>query len=299
MKNLFTQKNSLKESIPLLALCSAFLCVLTILMSYFPFLSVIFTLLLPIPSIIVLLYTKNRYYLIYSLSSVLISILATIGDFSFTIFELIPSLLISFIFANCLKQNFSLRITIILSSFLKTFLNIFFVFLINKILNINFISNLLTLFKIKNETVALFDLTFIFLYSLIEIIIMTILCSSIIKSFNIKKNITNEYEEIFEIAIILVISALSLLTFYFNKNYFYLFLVESICFSIISLDFKEKSLQNSIIFIIFLIITWIFYIIFYKNFLLLDSFVILIVYPCLTIFYKAFLFITKKKINKV
>ena len=81
-----------------------------ILITYLPITGVVVAFVLPLPSIICTLFIKSRYYVIYALTSLIISIIFCIGDFTSVLFTLIPVLISSFVYAFLIKCNLIVKL---------------------------------------------------------------------------------------------------------------------------------------------------------------------------------------------
>lgn len=299
MKNIiFKEKNSLKEAIPFIALLSCLSIILIIFITYFPLTSLVLSFVLPLPSIICVLYTKYRYYLIYAFSTLILSLTCTFMDISYTLFNLIPILICAFIIGILIKNKFNIISIICFASLIMTFLNILILFIFNKFFNINLIQTILNLLKInQTNNFNVFILSFIYLYSLINVFLMVLISFDYIKKIY-NHEYKNKYDLIINYSFILLTILLSLICYQYSIEFFYLFFFISILFSILFFNFKEKTLQNSIIFIVFLIISWIFYILFYTKFILIKSFVLLLIFPLLLSLYQINFFLFKIRKNK-
>lgn len=287
MNQLFTKKDNLKESIPLISLLSALSIIMMIFMTYLPLSGIVLSFVLPLPSIICVLYIKTRYYYIYALTTFIISVLTCLGDFTFVIFNLIPVLISAFIMGFCIKNKFNKVLSVALTSFIMTFLNLMMLFIFNFFFNINFIEIFFNILQIKNtENFINFIPTLIYIYSLIESFIMLLVSLDQIKKFY-NEEVSYKISTIIEISFIFLTTLISLILCFFNLEYFYLFLTISVTDSIIFFVNKKITLQNSIIFLIFLIFTWILYVLIYKNIVFEKSFVLFLIFPVLVLIYKS------------
>lgn len=281
-----------------MALLSCLSIILIIFITYFPLTSLVLSFVLPLPSIICVLYTKYRYYLIYAFSTLILSLTCTFMDISYTLFNLIPILICAFIIGILIKNKFNIISIICFASLIMTFLNILILFIFNKFFNINLIQTILNLLKInQTNNFNVFILSFIYLYSLINVFLMVLISFDYIKKIY-NHEYKNKYDLIINYSFILLTILLSLICYQYSIEFFYLFFFISILFSILFFNFKEKTLQNSIIFIVFLIISWIFYILFYTKFILIKSFVLLLIFPLLLSLYQINFFLFKIRKNK-
>lgn len=296
MKFIISKKDNLKKSIPLISLLVSLNLILIILMTYLPYLSIVLFLLMPLPSIIYFLYIKFKYYYIYFLSSFLLGLLVSIGDISYCLTSLLPILLITPLIGFLLNKKVDVFLIIIISSVLMFIINIGLIYLLNFIYNIDFINNILTLLKLdNNKIINLLLPTIIYLVTLAQIFIMTFINFKEINSIN-KISFLNVYNDLISIIITFVFTLITLVTYFFNIKIFILLLIISIISSLNIFVFKRKYLQNSIIFLVFLILVWILYVIILPNFNYINALFIILLLPFILSIYKIiFLLIDKIK----
>lgn len=286
MKFIISKKDNLKDSIPLMSLLISLNLILIILMTYLPYLSMVLFLLMPLPSIIYFLYIKFKYYYIYFLSSFLLGLLVSIGDISYCLTSLLPILLITPLIGFLLNKKVDIFLIIIISSVLMFLINIGLIYLLNFIYNIDFINNILVLLKLNNnEVINLLLPTIIYLVTLAQIFIMTFINFKEINSIN-KISFLNIYNDLIGIIVTLVFTLITLVTYFFDIKIFILLLVISFISSLNIFVFKRKYLQNSIIFLVFLILAWILYIIILPNFSYINALFITLLLPIALSIYK-------------
>jgi len=285
MSKFISKKETIKDSIPLISLFVAINLVLMILITYIPILSIVIIFILPIPSILICLFIKNKYYYIYFLSSILLSLLVSIGDISYCITTLLPVLIISPLIGFLINKKFSLYLIILICSFLMYLINYCLIYFINYLFNIDIIKNILVLLKINNCYIYLFLPSIIYLIALAEIFIMVFISfKEIIKLKKLELN--NKFNDLISIFLNLLFTSLTIITYFFDEKFYILFLIISILSILNIFKFKEKCLQNSIIFLVLLAITWILYIFIYKYFTIINSFIVLLFLVISIVFYK-------------
>lgn len=296
MKFIISKKDNLKDSIPLMSLLISLNLILIILMTYLPYLSMVLFLLMPLPSIIYFLYIKFKHYYIYFLSSFLLGLLVSIGDISYCLTSLLPILLITPLIGFLLNKKVDIFLIIIISSVLMFLINIGLIYLLNFIYNIDFINNILVLLKLNNnEVINLLLPTIIYLVTLAQIFIMTFINFKEINSIN-KISFLNIYNDLIGVIATLVFTLITLVAYFFDIKIFILLLVISFISSLNIFVFKRKYLQNSIIFLVFLILAWILYIIILPNFSYINALFITLLLPIALSIYKIiYLLINKIK----
>jgi len=153
--------------------------------------------------------------------------------------------------------------------------------LIEVIFKVKMINQLFAIINVNVEgTLEIFIPTIIYAYSLIEtFILLLISLGEIKKIYQINESFKTNY--LLSATIPFALAITSLICYFFNISFFYLFMFLSVVSSAILYDFESKTLQNSIIFIVLVIITWLVYVATYSNFALINSFVIMLIFPIL------------------
>lgn len=299
MNKIFSIKENLKESIPLMSLLSAVNLIMMILITYLPITGVVVVFLLPLPSIICTLFIKSRYYVIYALTSLIISIIFCIGDFSSVLFTLIPVLISSFVYAFLIKCNLGVLNSLVLTAFILTFINLLELFIFNYFFNINFIEIICNLLNIQNVEYLNNSIpTFVYLYSLLQGLMMLITTYDQVKKFYIE-NFYYKTCSIVQISFLSLTILLTVILYFFNLSYFYLFLLVSGTSSLFFYTTKRIDRWKILLFTIFVVITWIIYVLFIKLFPIERSFILLLVLPILILAYKSIDLACKIKQKKV
>lgn len=299
MNEIFSIKENLKESIPLMSLLSAVNVIMMILITYLPITGVVVVFLLPLPSIICTLFIKSRYYVIYALTSLIISIIFCIGDFTSVLFTLIPVLISSFVYAFLIKCNLGVLNSLVLTAFILTFINLLELFIFNYFFNINFIEIICNLLNIQNVEYLNNSIpTFVYLYSLLQALMMLITTSDQVKKFYIE-DFYYKTCSIVQISFLSVTILLTVILYFFNLCYFYLFLLVSGTSSLFFYVSKRIDRWKILLFTIFVVITWIIYVLFIKLFPMERSFILLLVLPILILAYKLIDLACKIKQKKV
>ena len=299
MNKIFSIKENLKESIPLMSLLSAVNVIMMILITYLPITGVVVVFLLPLPSIICTLFIKSRYYVIYALTSLIISIIFCIGDFTSVLLTLIPVLISSFVYAFLIKCNLGVLNSLVLTAFILTFINLLELFIFNYFFNINFIEIICNLLNIQNVEYLNNSIpTFVYLYSLLQALMMLITTSDQVKKFYIE-DFYYKTCSIVQISFLSVTILLTVILYFFNLSYFYLFLLVSGTSSLFFYVSKRIDRWKILLFTIFVVITWIIYVLFIKLFPMERSFILLLVLPILILAYKLIDLACKIKQKKV
>lgn len=279
MKKLITQKESLKESIPLISLMCAICGIMIAFVTYLPVSTIIFTFLIPLPSIIISLYTKSKYYFIYFMSCFTICCLVGAGDIGYAISSILPSLIVAFVIGFLIKKKFSIYYTFIISSIVLFLFNLISLYFLIYIFNINIIEIISDLLNIQtNESYSFLTISIIYLYSLIQTFLILLVSLDQIK-FLIKDALTKKSYCLIEASTSLIFTLASLISFPFSYDFGYLFLFIALFSTLYLITFNAKTMLKSIIFGISIVFTWILYIILLPHFDITTSFCLLNLIP--------------------
>ena len=292
MKKILTKKENLKDSIPLMSLLTSLNLILVSFITYLPFTNLFIFFILPIPSLLCPLFINKKYYWIYFIINLSLGLLVSIGDISFCLLNLVPSLIIPFVISLLIKLGANKYFIFFISSifiFLINLLSIYVIFYLFKFSIIDFLINLLNI--TYNSTLDLLLLPLIYLFSIFETLILYLIIYYETKSL-IDLNIVNSNDSYF-IYLNLLLTFISIFAFHFHIKIFYLFLFISLSGTFILLLDYIKTLQNLIIFIILFIFTWIIYICFYNYYSLRNSFILLLTFSLLSSLYELILYLNK------
>ena len=135
----FKQKETFVQNIAFMGIMSGVNLVISLLCAGFPFISVILGLVLPLVSTLVEVYCKDKYYIIYAVSTFALSLVATLWNFSITVFYLLPSLATGFIFGYISKKNYPAIWNVLLASISHAAISFFTLPLLNILFNIDLI----------------------------------------------------------------------------------------------------------------------------------------------------------------
>lgn len=198
--HLFSKKETLIQNITFMAIMAAINIVIsvvsTLLGAVVPVVSVIFVIALPLTSTIVTLFCKNRYYPIYAVATIGLSMVATMWNMEYTIFYVVPSIVTGFIFGLLSKKKINGVYSIAIAAFLQTGITYVLIPLLNIIYGTNFIDAAKTLFNVGPESyVNHFIPAIIFSISLIQVGLSYIVIDNEIKKTNIEpaQNIKNNW----------------------------------------------------------------------------------------------------------
>lgn len=163
------KRETLIENITMMAIASAINAALALLSTFIPFSSFFVILVLPVISALTAYYCKDKYLLLYVISSSAVSILSTCYDLSITIFDVIPALIVGTLFGFLLKKNAPSEYSILIVSLIKLGLNYLMCLLLKLIYGVDIIDSFIKLLNLsEKENISQIVPLFIFAYSLIQ-----------------------------------------------------------------------------------------------------------------------------------
>jgi len=109
-------KKTLIQNITYMAIMAAINVIFSVLAMFLPLASFILMLVLPFTSVIVVLFCKEKYFLIYAVSTVVLCLLVTITEAQTTIFYVIPSIVSGFVFGMLIKAKIHAAFILIISA---------------------------------------------------------------------------------------------------------------------------------------------------------------------------------------
>ncbi len=188
---LFSKKETLIRSMPLMAMMAAINVVFSLFTAFVPLLSVILIIFIPLTSALVEIYCKDRYFPIYAIATLGLSIVVSLSAIDFTLFYLIPSIFTGYIFGLMAKKNFPSLWGIFIASVIQAGISFAFVPLIELITQRNLIDDIRTILKISDTEASYFNYIIIFLFfavALTQTILSFIVVNNELKKFGIKND---------------------------------------------------------------------------------------------------------------
>ena len=225
---IFNKKETIQQNIAFMAIFSALNIILSVISALAPIVSVFLFLLMPLLSMIVEFYCKDKYYPIYLFATIGLSLLCTIWNTETTVFYLIPSLLTGYIFGLFIKKRIPAIYSILVSSIIHFGLLLLFIPLVYLIYNVYILSDIEALLKLNNSpNIAYIEPAFLFLISIVQISFSYLIISSEIKRFNIEEINNDKYQWIYQL-ILMVSSILVVIFGIFNIYVAYVLLLINI-----------------------------------------------------------------------
>lgn len=186
---LFSKKETLIRSMPLMAMMAAINVIFSLFTAFVPLLSVILIIFIPLTSTLVEVYCKDRYFPIYAIATLGLSVVVSLSAIDFTLFYLIPSIVTGYVFGLMAKKNFPSLWGILIASILQTGISFAFIPLIQLITEHNLIEDIIRILNVTDRTYFnnLLILMF-FVVSLIQTILSFIVVNNELRKFGVKND---------------------------------------------------------------------------------------------------------------
>ncbi|MBQ0008885.1 MAG: hypothetical protein KBS97_01215 [Firmicutes bacterium] len=157
--------------------------------AFVPLLSVALIIFIPLTSTLVEIYCKDRYFPIYALATLGLSICVSLSAIDFTLFYLIPSIITGYVFGFMAKKNFPSLWGIFIAAVLQTGISFAFIPLIKVITERNLIDDLKIILQV-NDSVYFTNLLILmfFVVGLIQTVLSFIVVNNELKKFGIKND---------------------------------------------------------------------------------------------------------------
>ena len=161
--------------------------VCSFLTTVLPLISIILIIFLPLTSAIVEVMCKDRWFPIYAIATIGLSIVVSLSSIDFTIFYIVPSIFTGYIFGLFSKRNLPSMFAIFLAAIVQTLLSFAFIPLLQLITGSNLIDVFVKILKISDR--FWFDsviLLLFFLVALIQVILSYIVVQNELNKFGQK-----------------------------------------------------------------------------------------------------------------
>ncbi|MFA7020089.1 MAG: hypothetical protein WC215_00805 [Bacilli bacterium] len=184
-----TKRETLVQNITYMAIMAAINAIFSLLAALVPALSLFLMIVLPLSSAVVFLFCKHKYYPIYAIATIIICLLITIFDMSFTIFYVIPSIITGYIFGLFIKYKLHAVWIILITSIAQGLFTALTLPLINVIFDVNIIDTFKGILQLTSSTnVDIIVPSFLFYLALTQMIFSYIVIHSEIHKFGYKIN---------------------------------------------------------------------------------------------------------------
>lgn len=171
--------------------------VCSFLTTVLPLISILLIIFLPLTSAIVEVMCKDRWFPIYAVATIGLSIVVSLSSIDFTIFYIVPSIFTGYIFGLFSKRNLPSMFAIFLAAIVQTLLSFAFIPLLQLITGSNLIDVFVKILKISDR--FWFDsviLLLFFMVALIQVILSYIVVQNELSKFGQKSECKYNQERI-------------------------------------------------------------------------------------------------------
>ena len=295
----FNKKETLIENMTFMAIMAIINVIVSLVAGFSVIASLFLIIFLPLVSALTEIVCKDKYYPIYAVVAIGLSIVTTLWNIETTIFYTIPSILTGFIFGFILKHNFKPFYSVVLASLVQAGFVMLSILFINYVLEIDIVNTFKTsLGLIDSPIIAIIFPSAVLLAGFIEMSLAYFVIQAEAVKFGIS---LKEEGQNYIIPVIAFVSSASLFGLYFldlTTAYFFMFLSLFVISYVVVLAIVQKDILLLVLYGLYVVITIILYVLFgsklapNSGFLLLGSFPLLV---SLTNLSYSFL---KKKDNK-
>ena len=239
----FNKRDTLIRTICFMSFFVAINVVCSFLTTVLPLVSVILIIFLPLTSAMVEVTCKDRWFPIYAVATIGLSIVVSLSSIDFTIFYIVPSIFTGYIFGLFCKRNLPSMFAIFFASIIQTVLSFAFIPLLQLITGSNLIDVFAKILRISDR--FWFDTMILLLFfavSLIQVILSFIVVENELKKFGLKnecklnQEIIADYSIVGSVIFVLIFSFFCLPLAYLFVGVAYYFAV-----FVISLQVKDKN----------------------------------------------------------
>lgn len=218
---LFRKRETVVQNIAYMAIMSAINIIFVLLSNLLPVLLFLLVLILPLTSTIVTLYCKKRYYPIYAIVTLGLCF-AVAGAFSIfdALIYVFPSLIVGFVFGYCFEKKLPAILIIVGATIVQFGLTYLTYFILSKaIANFDIMYGIIKLFGMSDfPFLDEFILIFVYIISLIQIVLSYIFINFEIKKFGIDVNL-NCQQRYLLYSLTIISIGLSVLAYFFFPNW--------------------------------------------------------------------------------
>ncbi len=298
---IFSKRETIAQNIALMGLMSAINIIISVFSSLFPALSIFIVLLLPLTSVLVEIYCKDRYYPIYAFATFGLALVATLWNMETTIFYLLPSLITGYVFGLLNKLKVLPLYSIITASLIQMGFTFISIPLINFVFDVDIIMTFKTAFNLVNsQNIDVIIPSFIFAISLIQTSLSYAIISNEFNKLNIDENHSSSLQWIYQCLIMFLLIVMFAISFVSLKTAYILLLITIYFAVFVVIDFiEEKYFYTLIVFAFGLVINIIVFAIANEKMPTNSSLLLIGITPFWISFISTIVSFLKRKSNKV
>ena len=213
----FKKRESIVDNIAYMALMAAINVVFVLLTTLVPFLLFLLVFILPLTSLIVTIYCKKKYFILYALATIILCLVVTIWNVGDTLFYVIPSIVSGFLFGFLIEKRVSAILIILITTLVQAILMYPMIPLIHLITGRYIVDDFLTVFHLSSfPYTGHLTHMFIILMALIQEIISFIVIYDEIGKFGI--DVEEQHDDTLVISLIVIGLSITIIVSYFFVN---------------------------------------------------------------------------------
>ena len=168
---LLNKRETLTQNITYMAIMAGVNAIFSLIAALVPIASLFLMIALPLSSAIVFLFCRHRYYPIYAIATIILCLLITLFDMSFTIFYVIPSIITGYIFGLFIKLRLHAVWIILFASVAQGLFSALTIPLVNVLFEVNLIDTFKRFLNLSSSPhVDLIIPAFLFFLSLAQMV---------------------------------------------------------------------------------------------------------------------------------
>lgn len=220
--NIFRKYETPLQNIAFMALMSAINVIFALITTFVPILFLILIFILPLTSVLVTIFCKKRYFIIYAVATIALCLGVTFWDISNTFFYIIPSIISGFLFGILAMKKSPSIFLIIVPAFVQVVFTYISIPIIELMLDINIINTFINAFGLQNNAnVNLVVPSFIFLLSLIQSALSYMIIKDELPKFKIVLEQNDKFYYLIIVGVVLFLIAMgSVSVFFIDWSYF-------------------------------------------------------------------------------
>lgn len=221
--------------------------ILSFVAVYAPLVSIILIIFLPLTSAVVEINCKDRWFPIYALATIGLSIVVSLSQIDFTLFYVVPSIISGYIFGLFQKKNLPDMFSIFFAAIFQTGFSLAFIPLFNLISGTNFVEIFAKILKISDKNTFISWLACIlFLMSLVQTILSFIVVKNELQKMGAKTDKKRD-DYLFGIIAVIVSVIIAVFGIIFYVPIGYLFIAISFFFSVFVCIDEAKKKQTALL----------------------------------------------------
>ena len=194
---LLSERKTLTQNLTYMALMAAVNVVFSLLAAFFPFGALFLMIFLPAASAIVTYFCKPKFYVIYIVGAIALSLLVTLWDFQNTLFYTIPAIITGSLYGFLKRIKLTTGENIFLCALLGVGFSYLAILLIQLFYQVDMIAFLLQMIGAKGDLALLIVPAAILVYNLMQKSLANLFIQVVSETFRIENKYTEIHEKLY------------------------------------------------------------------------------------------------------